>query len=258
MNRPHEARLLVHSRTPGPWNMAVDEGLLDNALDSGTATLRFYTWREPTLSLGYFQRYQDRAQHAPSDALPVVRRLTGGGALVHDHELTYALAVGRGSAPARNHQLLYDQVHQAIGRVLSRHEIKVVAAHELAQQPAPTRRDPFLCFQRRSNVDLVAAPVEARNPAKILGSAQRRRRGAILQHGSLLLAASARAPSLPGIHEISGRRLDERQLITELAAEVAEGLDLNLRRGSLTPVEQQQAARLVDSRYGCAQWTRRR
>ena len=73
--------------------MGVDEALLMDAVENGVATLRFYQWSEPTLSLGYFQRYADREQHTASRNCAVVRRQTGGGAILHDRELTYSLAL---------------------------------------------------------------------------------------------------------------------------------------------------------------------
>ena len=76
-------RLIVDPPASGAWNMAVDEALLESVADGGPATLRFYQWSEPTLSLGYFQPYADREQHEASRELTVVRRSTGGGALIH-------------------------------------------------------------------------------------------------------------------------------------------------------------------------------
>src|SRR5437867_11338218 len=75
----------------GPTQMAADEALLDRAI-AGRAGLRFYTWSEPTLSLGYFQRATERLNVDNLSGLPFVRRLTGGGAIAHHHELTYGLA----------------------------------------------------------------------------------------------------------------------------------------------------------------------
>src|SRR5262245_10595361 len=86
-------RLVVDPPASGVWNMAVDEALIDDVADGGLATLRFYQWNEPTLSLGYFQPYAARMGHAASASAAVVRRLSGGGALLHDRELTYALAL---------------------------------------------------------------------------------------------------------------------------------------------------------------------
>src|SRR5262249_20087454 len=88
-------RLLPLEIADGATNMAADEVLLEGAV-AGTAALRFYGWSEPTLSLGYFQPESERHTDAQLSPLPVVRRATGGSALVHDHELTYALALPAG------------------------------------------------------------------------------------------------------------------------------------------------------------------
>src|ERR1700682_6410647 len=92
----HLCRLLIDPPALGAWNMAVDQALLEHAA-SGGWTLRFYSWIEPTLSLGYFQAHRDRRTHTASRGLPLVRRASGGGAIVHDHELTYSLS---GPAPS--------------------------------------------------------------------------------------------------------------------------------------------------------------
>src|SRR5262249_51509935 len=88
-------RLLPFQTASGAWNMAADDALLESAA-GGIASLRFYTFETPTLSLGYFQN----AAHARSlpqlAGLPWVRRPSGGAALVHHHELTYALALPPG------------------------------------------------------------------------------------------------------------------------------------------------------------------
>ena len=75
--------------------MAVDETLLESAAETSATTLRFYRWDRPTLSLGYFQQTADRTQHPESADCPLVRRSSGGGAIVHDHELTYSLAAAK-------------------------------------------------------------------------------------------------------------------------------------------------------------------
>src|SRR5438093_13282662 len=89
-------RLLPYAVADGPHNMAADEALLESAV-AGAASLRFYGWAEATLSLGYFQPERSRQQYARLARLPFVRRPSGGHALVHHHEVTYALAlpVGR-------------------------------------------------------------------------------------------------------------------------------------------------------------------
>ncbi len=87
-------RVLPYETADGPANMALDEALLDAvAADAETAYLRTYGWTVPTLSLGYFQRLAEVQADARWQSVAVVRRLTGGGAIWHHQEVTYALIV---------------------------------------------------------------------------------------------------------------------------------------------------------------------
>ena len=104
-------RLFVDPPCPGSWNMAVDEALLEAAVAGGDATLRLYQWSEPTLSLGYFQRYDDRNRHDASRDCAVVRRQSGGGAILHDRELTYSLTLPPGHPLSRDATALYNAMH---------------------------------------------------------------------------------------------------------------------------------------------------
>src|SRR5437764_2183769 len=115
-------RLLLDPPAPGAWNMAVDEALLETAAGSGVATLRFYQWQEPTLSLGYFQAAADRQQHAASRDCPLVRRASGGGAILHDRELTYSIALPQPKAAAA----LYDACHETL--IAALRELAVAAS----------------------------------------------------------------------------------------------------------------------------------
>lgn len=248
-----ECRLLVDSPARGAWNMAVDEALLETAAKTQTPTLRFYQWAEPTLSLGYFQRYVDRDSHSPSRDCPAVRRSTGGGAILHDRELTYCLVWPAGTARSRGGRIdatwLYRAVHQSLQTVLLGYGIE----SELVQiPPAAVVQQPLLCFQRRAECDMVIGG------DKILGSAQRRRRGAVLQHGSLLLAASTRAPELMGLAEITGRPLDIETLTAAWGRQLEETLGLALRPDDIDGDERQSAERLSQRKYGHPDWTRRR
>ena len=105
-------------RRTGPWNMGVDESLLQHA-GGDQAVLRFYDWALPTLSLGYFQDYADRLQHPASAAAPCVRRASGGGAILHHHELTYSLVVPHTVWPAARNVDLYRVVHDALVATLA-------------------------------------------------------------------------------------------------------------------------------------------
>src|SRR5262245_51070124 len=95
--------------------MALDEALLATAATEGQASLRFYGWSEPTLSLGYFQASADARRLFP---LSWVRRPSGGAALVHHHEITYALALPPGKAWQPAGLSWICQFHHAIRRAL--------------------------------------------------------------------------------------------------------------------------------------------
>lgn len=193
----------------GAENMSIDEGLLLRAVD-GRSAIRFYRWSAPTISLGHFQ--QAPAALAGSLAgLPVVRRLSGGGAILHDRELTYSCALPAGhplcGAPAR----LYEAAHAAIIETL-REDFGIESRLRGAGLPGD---DAFLCYARGDARDIVIGN------RKIVGSAQRRRRGAVLQHGSILLAASDRAPQFPGLWELTGKLLTAGDLSERLAERFA-------------------------------------
>ena len=116
---PSSFLLLLDPPASGAWNMAVDEVLLEAAAADGQCTLRFYRWEEPTLSLGYFQTYADRWQHEPSSHAAVVRRMSGGGAILHDAELTYSFAVPSHHPLANNRLGFYQAVHTALIEALA-------------------------------------------------------------------------------------------------------------------------------------------
>src|SRR5262245_1318439 len=110
--RRNMAYLIRTDDCDGALNMALDEVLWRRA-SHGTVFMRLYTWCDrPVLSLGYFQDAQEVRGGGQCRDLPYVRRMTGGGAIVHDNELTYSLALPARSAPATN--ALYEQVHAAV------------------------------------------------------------------------------------------------------------------------------------------------
>jgi lipoate-protein ligase A len=270
-----EIRLIVDPPTPGAQNMAVDESLLLDAVESGIATLRFYAWSEPTLSLGYFQRYDDRHSHAPSRDCAVVRRQTGGGAILHDRELTYSVTLPASHALARDSESLYTAVHEAIIAELSPLVVKANLPWRLVRNDQrstlPASAEPFLCFQRRARGDVLlvpstradharrASPPNSSEEKKILGSAQRRYRGAILQHGSLLLEKSPHAPELPGWRDITNIDILTDRLIDGLTVRLAEVFGaLKFLRPISSRELQSKAEQISNRKYGSATWTKRR
>jgi lipoate-protein ligase A len=241
-------RLILDSAHDGPWNMAVDVVLLESAGAYNVAYLGFYQWSAPTLSLGYFQHYAQREQHAASIECPVVRRLSGGGAIMHDREWTYSLALPLQSPLGKLPDTTYQLVNQATVATLA--ELQIDAGSFCGAETSPDE-EPFLCFQRRSCGDLVTCGY------KIMGSAQRRRHGAILQHGSLLLGRSDAAPELPGIEELTGQTTPTR-LIDLWTEQLCRKLQLQPCRYALTQAQVTSVQQLVCDKFGSAAWTRRR
>lgn len=246
-------RVIDDAPAAGAWNMSVDEALAHSvaargAADQGVATLRFYRWSPATLSLGYFQALADRESHAASRECPVVRRSTGGGAILHDHELTYSFVApakigDRGAAEG-----LYDLFHDTLVETLAGFGV------EAYRQPATEAAldGKFLCFERRAKGDLIC------RGAKIVGSAQRRSHGAILQHGSILLAASPFAPELPGIAELAGREFSDSELSQTWTAKLALRAGWSVEPGESTPTELRFATEQEAERYGASEWTAKR
>jgi lipoate-protein ligase A len=247
MNTVRPCRLVVDPPSPGAWNMAVDELLLDWAGRTGGCCWRFYRWNEPTLSLGYFQRYEDRVQHQPSAGCTVVRRATGGGAILHDRELTYSIALPLDHPLARRRLELYRAVHGALVDVLRCRGVPA-AIWEDAESNGRSPQ-PFLCFERRAPGDVV---VES---TKIAGSAQRRSAAAVLQHGSVLLQRSSAAPELTGLQETTGISIDEPWLIHEWLNDLSRRLGFHWVEQPLDDGELQAVGRWIEAKYGAEPWT---
>jgi lipoate-protein ligase A len=263
-----DIRLIIDPPQTGAWNMAVDEALLLDAIENGIATLRFYQWNEPTLSLGYFQPYADRNQHVASRNCAIVRRQSGGGAILHDRELTYSLILPPGHPLGRNAPQLYDAVHKAFIAALdnshpptsNQSNLKCRGSQAESYDP---RTEPFLCFQRQSPGDVVLVPAgnstAPREPSrKVLGSAQRRHRGAILQHGSLLLEKSTSAPELAGLTDLAGPLPTVHDLIAAVCDQLTAACKLRLIPYELSCELQSKAEQIANSKYGSPAWTNRR
>lgn len=222
----------------GVWNMAVDEALLEETLDRGTIFLRLYHWSEATVSLGYFQRPEEQLRDPRLADLPSVRRLSGGGAILHHHELTYSCCLPPSHALAKEPSQLYERVHEAFSTWLSEQGI------EIARRGLNSRGDdePFLCFLREAAPDLVV------RGHKVLGSAQRRRRGAVLQHGSLLLRASEHTPAILGLGDLAPHFADSKPATNVLIEHLVRGLGAEALMSDLPPGPRIKARMLSDER----------
>jgi len=227
--------ILEDSPRTGLENMQIDGHLLldqthqylkplNKVWKTSPIILRFYYWSEPTLSLGSFQsidqlsRSHDTQDHDSLTCLPWVQRKTGGGAILHDREITYSIIIPAesqaGSLVSKGHsEPLYRAVHESVVEGLCQLGFQAQLSEsctcklaglagtdgELSERVENGSRnaEPFLCFHRRTPVDVVVGE------HKVLGSAQRRVKTGLLQHGSLLLEKSSAFPWLLGLTDLS-------------------------------------------------------
>lgn len=230
--------------------MAVDEHLLEWASEHQSCCWRFYQWAVPTVSLGYFQQYTERDTHEASRECPIVRRASGGGAIVHDRELTYSVVVPSSHRLAKRRQWTYETIHKTLISVLATREIE--ASLYGCPKDFEGKRPDFLCFNRRTSGDVVIGDV------KIAGSAQRRVAGAVLQHGSVLIQRSTAAPELAGINETTGMAFTPGELAQVWQDQLAEVLGFRWARNQLSRREEARVARIVEGKYGHFTWTEKR
>jgi len=259
------ARLILDPPAQGAWNMAVDQALLETANSTGLITLRFYSWSEPTLTLGYFQRHLDRALHPPSKDCRLVRRRTGGGAILHDHELTYSLCIPNENRWSKKNSELYRLVHRCIIELLQTLGLKSKIYGDTIgdlNRPMEANKDDasipivdqhsFLCFDRRSDGDIV---VRGR---KVVGSAQRRVKKALLQHGSILLTRSRYAPSLSGITDLANCDFNRDEFSQMLAKRVFKCLQVETLLGDINPPEKKAAQNAYSTQFDHEPWNHQR
>jgi lipoyl(octanoyl) transferase len=239
-------RLLPTAAADGAHNMAADEVMLQSA-EAGIASLRFYTWSEPTLSLGYFEPEALRNGDPKLAGVPFVRRASGGATILHQHELTYALALPAGS-PWQSRASWVCRFHDAIAGALE----KLGVHARLAGCGQEQKLGELLCFQHQTAGDLLIGP------HKVVGSAQRRRRGALMQHGSILLRQSPHTPDVPGINDLAGIDLSIDQLPAAIVAELQERTGWDFRPSDWTGAEREQVRSLTREKYASDSWNRKR
>jgi lipoate-protein ligase A len=230
-------QLLRHGLAGGAWNMGVDEALLASALRTRQASLRLYGWQGPWLSLGYGQTPDpERLAACRRAGLGVVQRVSGGGAVLHGADLTYCVAAPSELLPG---DLSASYALVADGLVEGLRELGV-QAHCAGSRQAERRFD---CFATTGAHEIVVGP------HKVCGSAQRRVRGGVLQHGSLRLE-----PDPPGMRQFAGLDAEASSLgelgapadPVAVAAALVRGFERvlgeRLEPRELTPEERDQAS----------------
>jgi len=253
-------RLLVTPPAPGAANMALDEALMARSRDRGEVWLRVYGWSEPTLSLGRHQTARGRYDRHRAAALGVrfVRRPTGGRAVLHHREITYCVTAPDGALGSLRES--YRRINRLLLDALRR--LGVEAGEALASGPAP-RPGVAPCFEEPVAGEIVAGG------RKLVGSAQWRDRGALLQHGSILVEDDqalaggllrSPPPAVPApatLTALLGRAPAAAEFAAALAAAIA-----SVEEGSATVAELDDAladaALALRARYESDAWTWRR
>ena len=246
-----DIRTLPFTSSSGAGNMAADGAMLASAAEQSVASLRVYSWDTPTLSLGYFQEASVRQSTERLARLAWVRRSTGGAAIVHDPatELTYSLALPAcelwqppgESWICRMHHALRDTLRSVWGI-----ESKLVLCGE------EQKRGPVLCFLHQTAGDLLV------DGHKVAGSAQQKHKGALLQHGSILLRQSPLTPMLPGIRELTGHDISFDDLAIALTRRLAVDTGWHFAPGAWTADELATAQRIESEKFGTAAWNEKR
>jgi lipoate-protein ligase A len=267
-------RLILSPPAAGAINMAIDEAILEAvAGNTSPPTMRLYAWDPACLSLGYAQPYLDvdhvRLQNLGWD---LVRRSSGGRAILHTEELTYALI-----APIENPHFTggvlesYRHLSQGLAAALTSMgldpETKI---QDNAEDESPVSP---ICFQIPSAYEITIGG------KKLIGSAQVRRRGAVLQHGSLPLRGDitrvCQALSFPNDEQREQAAIDLGSSAATLASHLgappswseaaeamingfAEALEFDFERGELTIGEAHRVEELVTSRFANQAWLSRR
>lgn len=221
--------------------MALDETLLEShRLGLTPPTLRFYSWDPPALSLGYAQPLKEVDLEACREAgIAVVRRSTGGRAVLHRGEFTYALIASEGFPPSVSGT--YRKITEVLAQAIASLGVPAdIAPGKLTRAGSPS------CFQSATQADLVALG------RKLVGSAQTRRDGAFLQHGSLMLTqrpgeiqALLTSPSGEAdatcLEAVLGRLPSREAIASAISRAVTAAWGVTLESGSLTTWEEDRA-----------------
>jgi lipoyl(octanoyl) transferase len=265
-------RLLLTPPARGAWNMAVDEAILENiGRGDSPATLRLYAWDPACLSLGHAQPLADvDSARLKERGWEVVRRATGGRAILHTDELTYSVT-GSAEEPLLAGGVLesYNRIAQALLLAVRNLELNVeIKEGKENDHAAPNP----VCFEVPSTYEITV------DGKKLIGSAQARKKEGILQHGSLPLTGDltricqALVFENQTAREEASKRLLRRATTVESALGRAVSwetaaqvfihafeaqLGLCFERGELSESESRRAEELVREKYAHPSWTER-
>lgn len=274
MNYPKTSwRLIIHPPAIGAWNMAADEAILESVyMGDSQPTLRLYAWQPACLSLGHAQPFAEvNTAELAAKGWTIVRRPTGGRAILHVDELTYAVIAPETEPRVKGGVLeSYLRLSQALLDTLQRLGLSPEANEKHSAKTAGHQNP--VCFEVPSNYEITV------QGKKLIGSAQARRKEGILQHGALPLfgdltriisvlnfedaAAQARAESRLLEHATTverelGKPITWQKASTAIQQAFTEALNLDLVPGLLTTKEEDRTKELVREKYANDNWTKR-
>jgi lipoyl(octanoyl) transferase len=209
-------------------NMSIDEALLESA---SVPTIRFYRWRSPALSFGYFGKFSDVAIHAVDRDL--VRRWTGGGIVFHGDDLTYSIVIPASDPTFDESSIaLYKKIHYALADALNGmgRRAQMVGSERCEVRPLQRGVPANNCFANPVRADVM---IDGR---KIAGAAQRRTRRGLLQQGSI----------------------QEIIVNNTLAQKFAQALSTNCSEFEANEQILRRAQELAQQKYGTESWLRKR
>lgn len=265
-------RLLITPPARGAWNMAVDESILEHiGRGESISTLRLYAWDPPCLSLGHAQPFSDvDVDRLKQRDWEVVRRATGGRAILHTDELTYSV-IAPANEPTVEGSVLesYNRLAQALLRAVQTLEIPVEMKEGKVNESATPNP---VCFEVPSTYEITV------NGKKLIGSAQARKKEGVLQHGSLPLTGDLTRICQALVFENEAKREEAAQRLLERATTVESAmgvgvswekaqqafihafeaqLGLSFEQGELSESESQRAEELIKEKYAHPSWTER-
>lgn len=267
-------RVVISGAANAAVNMATDEAImLAHGAGNVPPTLRFYGWRPAAVSIGYFQRaaQEINLEACRTQGVDVVRRLTGGRAVLHDAELTYSIVV-REDDPLVPKTITESYCLFSRGLVAGLQRLGVEATMSVpraAYGKNIKRPASSACFDAPSHYEIT---VEGH---KLVGSAQVRKEGVVLQHGSILLRFSPemvvsllRIPSgdikarmvemlkqrATSLTEALGREVGWQELCNSIMDSFGPALGVNLESGGLTEDEMAMSKQLAESKYSRDSW----
>jgi lipoate-protein ligase A len=256
-------RLILDEPGSGQLNMAVDEALMESVGNSESpATIRLYGFAPPTLSFGRFQRIRDkiRWEAVRREGITLVRRPTGGQAVLHDQELTYSVVLHKDHLQPFQKR----EIYRFIAELLLEGLVRLGVQARSSRKRSGDLHNPD-CFRSTGEYEIASSSAR-----KLIGSAQVVNRRASLQHGAIPLDMSyrriARYLSLspgeePEEPSCLSAELGRPVSLTQAVKAFAEGFDDALRRrdvkmqtGSLTDRESRLAQELLERKYSGDEW----